>query len=69
MREIPLQLHQSRWRDIGIRGKETLRLPPKFIVDSPSQHQRLEAALLWRDFAREIGKTAEIEPLLRELMS
>ena len=68
-KQSPLQCHQSRWRGIGVRGKEQLRSSPTFIVEAPSHHERLEAALLWRDFAAEIGKRDEIEPLLRELLA
>jgi len=66
--QLPLQFYRSRWRSIGIRGKEQTLVIPSFSIQAPSFHERLEAALLWRDFAREIGKEDEIEPLLRELM-
>ena len=58
------------WRGLDARGR---RRQPTFLRDSLemssiSSHERLESALLWRDFAREIGKSDEIEALLNELL-
>ncbi len=56
------------WRGLDAQGARPQLPFYRFSIDSVSQHERLEAALVWRDFAHEIGKTDEIEPLLRELM-
>lgn len=65
---LPLQFRRERWLTIGIGGKEQRQVMPVFTVQAVSAHERLEATLLWRDFAREIGLESEVEPLLRELM-
>ena len=66
---FPLYCYCVYWRDIGVRGKKTPRSDPRFIVTNPTQHEKLEAALLWRDFGREIGESERVEAALAQLLS
>ena len=67
---FPLDVQHKLWRGIGVRGKEAFHVPPRFEVTSPpTQHEKLEAALLWRDFGREIGQSARVEAALAQLLS
>ncbi len=59
---LPLHFQQSNWR--GLRPHSA----PTFVIEPSSQHERLEAALLWRDFGREIDQSDKVEPLLRKLL-
>ena len=67
---FPLDYQQQLWRGIDIRGEEAAHTPPRFeTASTPTQHERLEAALLWRDFGREIGESARIEAALSQLLA
>ncbi len=62
-------VEMSRWRGLYPNGKTAgVSFRPFHIHAAVSAHERMEAALFVRDFARDIGKQDEIEPILRELM-
>ena len=65
----PLDFQISWWRGIGVRGKKQFSPAPTFQATAPSQHETLEAALLWRDFGRATGETARVEAALNQLLA
>ena len=67
--KYPLEYQREKWRGIGVRGKRADNEIPTYKATEPTQHQRLEAALLWRDFGREIGESARVEAALSQLLS
>lgn len=69
-RTFPLDYQLDLWRGVGLRGKEAALVPPRFEMTSPAtQHEKLEAALLWRDFGREIGESERVEAALAQLLN
>lgn len=70
--EVLLQLLQTSirlpfWRSLDTRGERVRPLFPFYQFDVLTHHERLDAAHLWRDFGRKIGKSAEVEAALRDL--
>ena len=65
----PLDYQRQMWRGIGIRGKRANNKVPVYKAAEPTQHEKLEAALLWRDFAREIGESQRVEAALNQLLA
>ncbi len=61
----------SQWRIKRARRSPFLPLlvNPAVTVTHPSQHERMEALELWRDFGRRSGQLARVEELLRELLA
>lgn len=66
---LPTMLYEPRYLTIGIRGKKRRRIMPEFTIAAPTQHEKLEAALLWRDFGREIGESERVEAALSQLLN
>ena len=66
---FPLCFDARYWRDINGRGGNSNHHAPTFVINSPTQHEKLEAALLWRDFGREIGESERVEAALAQLLS
>jgi len=63
-------VEMARWRGLNANGRNTgVHLPILRVRAALSAHEKMESMLFLRDFAREIGKQSEAEPLLRELMS
>ena len=67
--KYPLSYQRKEWRGLGVRGKRADNVVPSYKATEPTQHERLEAALLWRDFAREIGETERVEAALNQLLA
>ena len=67
----PLSYDDDYWRDLSANGNSSVFFlkSPSFSSTAPSQHERLEAALLWRNFGREIGESARVEAALNELLA
>ncbi len=65
----PLEYQRKRWRGIGVRGKRADNKTPTYKASEPTQHEKLEAALLWRDFGREIGQSERVEAALSQLLA
>ncbi len=66
---LPTMHYEPRYLIIGIRGKKRRRVMPEFTIAAPTQHEKLEAALLWRDFGREIGESERVEAALAQLLA
>ena len=64
----PLHYQSALWRGIGVRGKKSKHIAPSYKAARPSQHEVMEAALLWRDFGRKSGESARVETALNELL-
>ncbi len=72
--EVLLQLLQSSislpyWRSLDASYERIRTHFPFYRIEAITHHERLEAALLWRDFGQQIGKSVEVEGALSELMS
>jgi len=64
------RVEYARWRGVYAKGNAAgVHFAPLRVSPASSAHEKMEALLFLRDFAREIGKHSEAEPLLRELMS
>jgi len=63
-------VEMARWRGVDANGRNTgVRLPALRVRAAQSAHEKMESLLFVRDFAREIGRENQVEPLLRELSS
>ena len=65
---FPLELQLASWNEIGVRGGKSPHIPPEFTTNLTTQHEKLEAALLWRNFGREIGEGERVEAALSQLL-
>ncbi|BCM90492.1 hypothetical protein IAD21_02345 [Abditibacteriota bacterium] len=58
----------SRWRGIEPNGDQQFYVFPLFDLSMDSIHEKMEAALLWRDFLAGSSRRTELEAALNELM-
>jgi len=63
-------LEMDKWRGVYTNGSNTgVQFSPLRVRPAFTAHEKMESLLFLRDFAREIGRENEVEPLLRELTS
>ena len=67
--QYSLKYQGKSWRGLGVRGKKADNEIPTYKATAPTQHEKLEAALLWRNFGREIGESERVEAALSQLLS
>ncbi|RYX86107.1 hypothetical protein EON83_02495 [bacterium] len=63
---LPVDL--MRWRGLEPNGEQQFYTFPHLTPDSASMHQKMEAALLWREFVAPSNRRHELEEAIRELI-